>query len=132
MNTVEEVDEYHTLPGWISLGFRIILMIWFLHELRHTMMLEQDPRKLRFYLHFGAGILVWFVHLPLVVVVALQIDLLWRYKIIIGRCQSSKLNVLIKFVDRLYVSGRYASVCDHHQANVANPKESILQHRRGH
>jgi len=28
--------------------------------------------------------LVWFVHLPLVTMVALQIDLMWRYKIISG------------------------------------------------
>lgn len=59
LNFIEEVDEYHTLPGWISLGFRMLLMLWFLHELRHTMILEQDPRKLKFYLHFGAGMLVW-------------------------------------------------------------------------
>lgn len=100
MNVIEEVDEYHTIPGWISLGFRIILMLWFLHELRHTMMLEQDPRKLKFYLHFGAGMLVWFVHLPLVVMVALQIDLIWRYKIIIGMfsyCNFILLNLFIFF-----------------------------------
>lgn len=84
LNYIEEVDEYHTWPGWISLGFRMLLMFWFLHELRHTMILEQDPRKLKFYLHFGAGILVWFIHLVLVAMVCIQIDLLWRYKIITG------------------------------------------------
>lgn len=84
LNYIEEVDEYHTLPGWLGLGFRMLLMLWFLHELRHTMILEQDPRKLKFYLHFGAGMLVWFIHLVLVAMVCIQIDLLWRYKIITG------------------------------------------------
>ncbi|XP_054153042.1 uncharacterized protein LOC128951794 [Oppia nitens] len=84
LNTIEEIDEYHTFPGWISLGFRVILMMWFLYELRLSMMLEQDQRRLKFYLHFGAGILVWFVHLPLVAMVALQIELMWRYKLISG------------------------------------------------
>ncbi|RWS25709.1 Integral membrane protein GPR180-like protein [Leptotrombidium deliense] len=81
---IMEIDEYHTVPGWFSLGFRIILMIWFLFELRATMMLEQDQQKLRFYLHFGAGIMVWFVHLPIVVIIGLQISLMWRYKLILG------------------------------------------------
>ncbi|XP_027201538.2 uncharacterized protein LOC113795549 [Dermatophagoides pteronyssinus] len=84
LNMIEEVDEFHTAPGWISIGFRIILMLWFIYELRHTMMLEQDSRRLKFYLHFGAGMLVWFVHLPLVAIVAIHIDLMWRCKIITG------------------------------------------------
>lgn len=84
LNMIEEVDEFHTVPGWISLGFRIVLMLWFIYELRHTMMLEQDSRRLKFYLHFGAGMLVWFVHLPLVAMVAIHIDLMWRCKIITG------------------------------------------------
>lgn len=84
LNIIEEVDEFHTAPGWISIGFRIILMLWFIYELRHTMMLEQDSRRLKFYLHFGAGMLVWFVHLPLVAIVAIHIDLMWRCKIITG------------------------------------------------
>lgn len=81
---IDEIDEYQILPGWLNLLIRIGLMSWFLHEIRHTMVLEQESTKLKFYLHFGAGILVWFVHLPLVVMVALQIDLMWRYKIITG------------------------------------------------
>ena len=59
--------------------------MWFLYELRLSMMLEQDQKRLKFYLHFGAGILVWFVHLPLVAMVALQIELMWRYKLISGQ-----------------------------------------------
>ncbi|KAI1295335.1 putative integral membrane protein [Halotydeus destructor] len=84
LDTVNEIDEFHTFPGWISLVFRIILMLWFLCELRATMMLEQNQLRLRFYLHFGAGIMVWFVHLPIVAVIGLQISLMWRYKLILG------------------------------------------------
>ena len=84
LDVVKEVDEYHTLPGWISLIFRIIIMLWFLCELRATMMLEQNQARLRFYLHFGAGIMVWFVHLPIVAMIGLQISLMWRYKLILG------------------------------------------------
>jgi len=72
------------VPGWFSLIFRILLMLWFLCELRATMMLEQNQLRLRFYLHFGAGIMVWFVHLPIVAIIGLQISLMWRYKLILG------------------------------------------------
>lgn len=84
MDTIEEVDEYHTIPSWIGLCFRIILVLWFTYELRHTMTLEQDARKLKFYLHFGAGMLVWFVQLPVVALVGIHIDIMWRCKIITG------------------------------------------------
>lgn len=113
LNFIEEVDEYHTVPGWISLGFRIILMIWFLHELRHTMVLEHDSRKLRFYLHFGAGMLVWFVHLPLVAMVAMQIDLLWRYKIISGFSSAADI-VAFAIVTRLMYQMKYNQFSSHH------------------
>ncbi|KAF7487702.1 hypothetical protein SSS_10838 [Sarcoptes scabiei] len=84
VNILEDIDQYHTIPGWISLCLRIILMFWFIYELRHTMMVEQDSDRLKFYLRFGAGILVWFVHLPLVAIVAIHVDLMWRCKIISG------------------------------------------------
>lgn len=84
LDEMKEIDEYHTLPGWISLIFRIVIMLWFLCELRATMMLEQNQLRLRFYLHFGAGIMVWFVHLPIVGIIGLQISLMWRYKLILG------------------------------------------------
>lgn len=47
-------------------------------------MLERDLKKTRFYLHFGAGFLVWFVYLPLVSVVCTYVSSLWRYKTIIS------------------------------------------------
>ena len=48
------------------------------------MMLEQNQMRLRFYLHFGAGIMVWFAHLPIVAIIGLQISIMWRYKLILG------------------------------------------------
>jgi hypothetical protein len=84
LDVVNEIDEFHTVPGWLNLIFRVLLMLWFLCELRATMMLEQNQLRLRFYLHFGAGIMVWFVHLPIVAIIGLQISLMWRYKLILG------------------------------------------------
>ncbi|KFM77745.1 hypothetical protein X975_04531, partial [Stegodyphus mimosarum] len=64
-------------------------MIWFLYELRSTMLDENDRAKLRFYVHFGAGILVWFVYLPVVALIALQISALWRAKLLLGITSSA-------------------------------------------
>jgi hypothetical protein len=40
--------------------------------------------RLQFFLHFGAASLVWFIYLPLVAIVALQISALWRTKFLTG------------------------------------------------
>ncbi|KAM7288984.1 integral membrane protein GPR180 [Ixodes scapularis] len=84
VDVIEEIDEYQTYPGWISLCFRLVVTAWFLTELRSTMIDENDHRKLRFYLHFGAGLLCWFVYLPVVALIALQVSALWRQKFILG------------------------------------------------
>lgn len=60
-------------------------MLWFLWELRNTMKYEHSTKKLDFLLHFGASSLVWFIYLPIVAVVALQVSPLWRYKLLLGK-----------------------------------------------
>ncbi|XP_023223794.1 transmembrane protein 145 [Centruroides vittatus] len=84
VDVIDDIDEYQTFPGWITLIVRLIIMIWFLYELRSTMLDENDRAKLRFYVHFGAGILVWFIYLPVVALIALQISALWRQKLLLG------------------------------------------------
>lgn len=84
VDVIEDIDEYQTIPGWISLAFRLVVMFWFLYELRSTMMDENEQTKLRFYLDFGAGILVWFIYLPVVALIALNISALWRQKLLLG------------------------------------------------
>lgn len=45
---------------------------------------EHSTRKLDFLLHFGASSLVWFIYLPIVAIVAMQVNPLWRYKLLLG------------------------------------------------
>ncbi|GFW24451.1 transmembrane protein [Trichonephila clavipes] len=89
VDVIDDIDEYQTFPGWIILIFRLAIMVWFLYELRSTMLDENDRAKLRFYVHFGAGILVWFVYLPVVALIALQISALWRAKLLLGITSSA-------------------------------------------
>lgn len=84
VDIIEEIDEYQTWPGWLILALRVAIMTWFVLELRNTMMYEHNMPKLNFLLHFGASSLVWFVYLPIIALIALQISPLWRFKFLLG------------------------------------------------
>ncbi len=81
---IEDIEEYQTVPGIIILFLRVIVMFCFLASLRDTMLHEHSGERLSFFLHFGAASLVWFIYLPLMAIVALQINALWRTKFIIS------------------------------------------------
>ena len=61
-----------------------MIMIWFLYELRTTMKYEHSTKKLDFLLHFGASSLVWFIYLPIIALIALQVSPFWRYKLLLA------------------------------------------------
>ena len=85
MDIIEDIDEYQTWPGWLVLFLRCVIMVWFILELRHTMMYEHNVHKLYFFLHFGASALVWFIYLPIIALIALQVSALWRFKLLLGK-----------------------------------------------
>lgn len=89
VDIISEVDEYQTWPGWIVLICRTSFMMWFLWELRNTMKYEHSTKKLDFLLHFGASSLVWFIYLPIVAIVALQVSPMWRSKLLLGITNSA-------------------------------------------
>lgn len=91
VDVIEDIDEYQTWPGWLTLALRVLIMVWFLFELRSTMMYEHNANKLNFFLHFGAASLVWFIYLPVVALIALQVSPLWRYKLLLGFTYSADL-----------------------------------------
>ncbi|KAK8748789.1 hypothetical protein OTU49_015993, partial [Cherax quadricarinatus] len=91
VDVIEDIDEYQTWPGWLTLALRVLIMVWFLFELRNTMTYEHNSNKLHFFLHFGAASLVWFIYLPVVALIALQISPLWRYKLLLGFTYSADL-----------------------------------------
>jgi len=85
VDIIEDIDEYQTWPGWLIICFRTLIMIWFLFELRNTMLYEHNAQKLNFFLHFGASALVWFIYLPIIALIALQVSALWRFKLLLGK-----------------------------------------------
>ncbi|KAL1124209.1 hypothetical protein AAG570_001979 [Ranatra chinensis] len=84
VDIIEDIDEYQTWPGWLILVLRCLIIGWFLLELRNTMRYEHNESKLNFFLHFGASALVWYIYLPIIAIVALQIPPFWRFKLLLG------------------------------------------------
>lgn len=84
VDIIEDIDEYQTWPGWLIIVFRTLIMVWFLYELRTTMLYEHNTQKLNFLLHFGASSLVWFIYLPIIALIALHVSALWRFKLLLG------------------------------------------------
>ncbi|XP_076042655.1 transmembrane protein 145 [Oratosquilla oratoria] len=91
VDVIEDIDEYQTWPGWLTLVLRVVICCWYLYELRTTMTYEHNASKLQFFLHFGAASLVWFIYLPVVALIALQISPLWRYKLLLDFTYSADL-----------------------------------------
>lgn len=89
VDVIEDIDEYQTWPGWLILILRTVVMAWFLYCLRATMAFEHQKSKLDFFLHFGAASLVWFIYLPIVALIALQVSVLWRKILLTGICYSA-------------------------------------------
>ncbi|XP_039281268.1 integral membrane protein GPR180 [Nilaparvata lugens] len=84
VDIIEDIDEYQTWPGWLILVLRCQIIVWFLFELRTTMLYEHNSKKLNFFLHFGASALVWFIYLPILALIAMQIPAFWRFKLLLG------------------------------------------------
>ncbi len=84
VDLVDDIEEYQTVPGIITLVMRIVVMICFVLALRETMLHEYDSEKLNFFLHFGAASMVWFNYLPILSIIAVHISALWREKFLIG------------------------------------------------
>lgn len=84
IDIISNIDEWQTGPGYLTLLFRVVIMLWFLFELRRTFHNDSQSKRLLFFQHFGAGILVWFFYLPVLVLISSQISALWRYKTILS------------------------------------------------
>lgn len=79
-----DTEQFNSTPRRLSLLLRVVIMLYFLLELRTTMILEQEQKKLQFYLHFGALSMVWFVHSVIVYVISLRVEIVWQSKLISG------------------------------------------------
>lgn len=115
VDIVEDIEEYQTWPGWLIIVFRSLIMIWFLYELRTTMLYEHNTQKLNFLLHFGASSLVWFIYLPMLALIALHVSALWRFKLLLGELIGfnflKETKLLISFLSGITYSADCFAYC---------------------
>ncbi|KAK3596020.1 hypothetical protein CHS0354_032543 [Potamilus streckersoni] len=84
IDIISNVDEWNSYPGYLILGFRLVIMVWFIIQLRLTFSNCKQPQRLDFFQQFGAYYLVWFIYMPILAVIATQLSFLWRYKTILS------------------------------------------------
>jgi len=83
---------YESVPGVIVLFIRTVIVVWFIWCLRNTLRLENLPQRRQFYQIFGISYMIWFLALPLSVLICSAIDPWYRFKIVRG------LSIVIDFV----------------------------------
>lgn len=82
-SVISNTPEWQSWPGYAMLAFRLVVMVWFLLQLRETYG-NTDREDLSFVMHFGAFSLVWFSYLPALALITTQVSPLWRYKTILS------------------------------------------------
>jgi hypothetical protein len=73
---------YESIPGIIVSILRVLTCGWFVWSLRNTIRLESLPEKRMFYFVFGGSYTVWFLLLPLIVLIAVFLAAWVRFRII--------------------------------------------------
>ncbi|XP_033125858.1 transmembrane protein 145-like [Anneissia japonica] len=104
ISLVSDVTEYQTFAGAIVLALRLVILIWFLYELHTTRLQESAEPKLKFYKYFGIGYFVWFIHLPILVIIAALISPQYRLKALTGMILSGDLLSISAMVYLLWPS----------------------------
>eukprot|EP01128_Nolandella_sp_AFSM9_P003561 TRINITY_DN153_c0_g2_i1.p1 TRINITY_DN153_c0_g2~~TRINITY_DN153_c0_g2_i1.p1 ORF type:complete len:451 (-),score=111.84 TRINITY_DN153_c0_g2_i1:1569-2921(-) len=75
---------YDNWPGLIVLILRFGTWLWFVWSLRGTIRLESLPEKRQFYFIFGGAYSVWFMALPIFVLIGLLMAPEMRFRTVTG------------------------------------------------
>lgn len=95
---------YESWPGIIVLVLRFATWLWFLWCLRGTIRLESLPEKRTFYFVFGGCYSLWFISLPIFVLVAFVTAPEYRFRTVTGLATAFEYLVLTAFAFLLWPS----------------------------
>lgn len=104
VDDIKNIDEWNGWPVYFIITFRMVVMVWFIVELRATVQKNKHPDRLEFFQQFAAYYLVWFIYLPILVIVATLISALWRYKTILSITYAADLLSFIVLIHLLWPS----------------------------
>lgn len=93
---------YESAPGVIVLILRFLTWLWFMWCLRSTLALETLPEKRTFYIYFGIACSLWFLLLPLFVIIATGMEAWYREKVITSMTSSLNALALLSFTYLLW------------------------------
>jgi hypothetical protein len=78
--------------------WRIVLLVWFVYNLRITYWHESDKPRQHLYRIFGLVFSIWFLAMPIVVVIVTPLLApVWRYKVTRGVLDLSHFVALVAF-----------------------------------
>jgi hypothetical protein len=80
LNPATTLYVYQTVPGAILCVVRFLTLIYFIWCLQKTIKEDTDSGKKGFYLLFGTSFGVWFLSLPLIVLLSLALSGWYREK----------------------------------------------------
>lgn len=81
MDPASTLYFFESAPGYIVIILRMATMGWFLYSLWATLRLETLVEKRRFYFIFGGIYSVWFLIVPISVIIAAACSAHWRLKV---------------------------------------------------
>lgn len=110
---------YDSAAGYVLIALRIVALMWCLKELVQTYKFENEKFKKVFYMILGWYIALWYLSMPITVLIAHFLASWTREKIVVGIVYS--LNTLtfgtLAFLFRPAKGNKYFSILD--------PKASI-------
>jgi hypothetical protein len=93
---------YESVPGIFVLILRSLTWLWFAWCLKKTLALETLPEKRTFYIFFGIACTLWFLLLPLFVIIATAMEAWYREKVITSMTSSLNALALVAFTYLLW------------------------------
>lgn len=78
----EDAHPYQTWAGGLYLGYRLIIFIYILYELRQIYLVENTRSKRVLYCFLVVFYVIWFCYLPLVVVIIVFVNPVQKAKVV--------------------------------------------------
>jgi len=75
---------YNSAPGVIILVVRSLAWVYFLYSIRDTLIVENHPTKRKFYKYFSILYSLWFVALPIIVIMSVVISPWYSQKVVVN------------------------------------------------
>lgn len=74
--------SYQSVPGVFALIIKVFMFCWFAFHIRETIEEERDDKRHRFYKIMAVAFTIWFLNVPVTVLLAYMVAPWYRYKVV--------------------------------------------------